>query len=382
LAQTEALIQGIAAARNHVIEGWMPLAQGLQQSGAAQFIPQLAPNAAKFAAQQAAYLEQQTQLWSALLEGKSEVIAKPDHGDRRFSGREWSENRYYNYLRQSYLLAARFLTDLVESAEVDSSAKDRLRFAARQWIDAMCPANFAATNPQAIRKALESRGESLTRGMANLLTDARKGRISQTDESAFEVGRNLAATPGAVVYENDLMQLIQYAPSTPQVGVQPLVMVPPCINKYYILDLQPENSFVRYAVGEGHTVFLISWRNIPSELGGLTWDDYLEQGVLQAIAVMNDIAGAAKCNVLGFCVGGALLACALAILAARGSDAIASATFLTTMLDYEDPGPIGVYVDEMSLAAREPSLLGGDRINGGELAGAFASLRANELVWS
>ena len=249
LAQTEALIQGIAAARNHVIEGWMPLAQGLQPSAGQKFIPQLAPDAAKFAAQQAAYLEQQTKLWSALLEGKSEAVAKPDHGDRRFSGREWSENRYYNYLRQSYLLASRFLTDLVESAEVDSSAKDRLRFAARQWIDAMCPANFAATNPQAIRKALESRGESLTRGMANLLTDARKGRISQTDESAFEVGRNLATTPGAVVYENDLMQLIQYAPSTGQTGARPLVMVPPCINKYYILDLQPENSFVRYAVG-------------------------------------------------------------------------------------------------------------------------------------
>src|SRR5262245_4158845 len=356
LEQTEALIQGIAAARNHVIEGWMPLAEGLQQAGGAQFMPQLAPNAAKFAAQQAAYLEQQTKLWSALLEGRSDRVAKPEPGDRRFSGREWSENPYYNYLRQSYLLASRFLTDLVENAELESSAKDRLRFAARQWIDAMCPANFAATNPQAIRKALESGGESLTRGMANLLADARKGRISQTDESAFEVGRNLAVTPGAVVYENDLMQLIQYAPSTAQASVRPLVMVPPCINKYYILDLQPENSFVRYAVGEGHTVFMVSWRNVGPEQGRYGWDDYLRLGIFEPFRVAREITGADRVNALGFCVGGTLLAAALAVLAERGEERVASATYLTTMLDFAESGQIGVFIDPQSVATREATI--------------------------
>ncbi|HTL25921.1 MAG TPA: class I poly(R)-hydroxyalkanoic acid synthase [Burkholderiales bacterium] len=381
LAQTEALIQGIAAARNHVIEGWMPLAQGFQQPGTPQLFPQLAPNAAKFAAQQAAYLEQQARLWSALLEGKPEALAKPDAGDRRFSGREWSENRYYNYLRQSYLLAARFLNDLVESTELEPVAKDRLRFAARQWIDAMSPANFAATNPQAIRKALESRGESLARGMANLLTDARKGRISQSDESAFEVGRNLATTPGAVVYENDLMQLIQYAPSTPQVGVQPLVMVPPCINKYYILDLQPENSFVRYAVSEGHTVFMVSWRNVGEEQGGYGWDDYLRLGIFEPLQVARAITGADRVNALGFCVGGTLLAAALAVLAERGDAKVASATYLTTMLDFAESGQIGVFIDPQSVAAREAAIGNGGILPGTDLAFVFSALRANDLVW-
>ena len=381
LEPTEALIQGIAAARNHVIEGWMPLAEGMQPSGGAQFFPQLAPNAAKFAAQQAAYLEQQMRLWTALLEGKSDPIAKADQGDRRFSGREWSENRYYNYLRQSYLLASRFISELVEGAELDDAAKDRLRFAARQWIDAMSPANFAATNPQAIRKALESGGESLTRGMANLLADARRGRISQTDESAFEVGRNLAVTPGAVVYENDLMQLIQYAPSTAQTSVRPLVMVPPCINKYYILDLQPENSFVRYAVGEGHTVFMVSWRNVGPEQGRYGWDDYLQLGIFEPFRVAREITGADRVNALGFCVGGTLLAAALAVLAERGEKSVESVTYLTTMLDFAEAGQIGVFIDPQSVAAREASIGGGGILPGTDLAFVFSALRANDLVW-
>ena len=381
LSQTETLIQGIAAARNHVIEGWMPLAEGTRGSGGAQFFPQLTPDAAKFAAQQAAYLEQQARLWAALLEGKSELVAKPDPGDRRFSGREWSENRYYNYLRQSYLLASRFVNELVEGAELDPVAKDRLRFAARQWIDAMSPTNFAATNPQAIRKALESRGESLTRGMANLLADARKGRISQTDESAFEVGRNLAMTPGAVVYENELMQLSQYAPGTAQTGVRPLVMVPPCINKYYILDLQPENSFVRHAVGEGHTVFMVSWRNVGPEQGRYGWDDYLRLGIFEPFRVAREITGADRVNALGFCVGGTLLAAALAVLVEKGENTVESVTYLTTMLDFAEAGQIGVFIDPQSVAAREASIGNGGILPGTDLAFVFSALRANDLVW-
>jgi polyhydroxyalkanoate synthase len=203
-----------------------------------------------------------------------------------------------------------------------------------------------------------------------------------SDETAFEVGRNLAVTPGSVVFRNELIELIQYDATTPTVHRRPLLMVPPCINKYYILDLTPANSFVRHAVGQGHTTFMISWRNVPAELGALTWDDYLKDGVLAAMDVVREIAGSRTLNALGFCVGGTLLACALAVLAARKDARVASATFLTTMLDFADPGDVGVYLTPEALAAREPALCGGARLPGSDLASAFASLRANELVWN
>jgi polyhydroxyalkanoate synthase len=203
-----------------------------------------------------------------------------------------------------------------------------------------------------------------------------------SDEAAFEVGRNLAITPGSVVFRNQLFELIQYDATTPRVRRRPLLIVPPCINKYYILDLQPDNSFVRWAVGEGHTVFLISWRNIPKELGAVTWDDYLEEAVLTAIEVVKEIADSPTINTLGFCVGGTLLSCALAVLAARRDRSVESTTLLTTMLDFADPGEIGVFISRELLAAREPALAAGQRVHGSELASAFASLRANDLVWN
>jgi polyhydroxyalkanoate synthase len=219
-------------------------------------------------------------------------------------------------------------------------------------------------------------------GARNLLADVGRGRISMSDESAFAVGRNLAVTPGSVVFRNDLIELIQYAPVTPTVHARPLVIVPPCINKYYILDLSPANSFVRHCVEQGHTTFIVSWRNIPPALAHLTWDDYLEQGVLAAIRVAQAIGDGARVNALGFCVGGTLLACALAVLGARNRRPVHSATFLTTMLDFADPGEIGVYVTREFLAAREPALRAGQRLHGSELATAFATLRANDLVWN
>ena len=291
-ATPEALVQSIAAARNQVIDGWMPLAAGPQAPVGASWMSAMTSDAAKFAAQQASYAEQQTRLWSSILAGESEAVAKPGPGDRRFAAKEWRENPYFDYLKQSYLIASRFLVDLVESAELDGPAKERLRFAVKQWIDAMCPTNFAATNPQAMRQALETRGESFAHGLANLIADSRKGRISQTDESAFEVGRNIVITPGEVVYENELAQLIQYAPATESVGVRPLVMVPPCINKYYVLDLQPENSFVRYALDQGHTVFMVSWRNVGPQQGQFGWDDYLRLGIFEPFRVAREISGA------------------------------------------------------------------------------------------
>jgi len=369
----DALLAAIAQSSNEVTQGWMRVMASAPS--AADALPW------SNASLQRSYFDKQAKLWAALAAGKRETLAEPEPGDRRFVAKEWRDNAYYDYLKQSYLLAARYLEELVEAAQLDPKAKERARFAARQWIDAMCPANFAATNPDALREARETRGESLTRGLANLLGDVQRKRISQTDESAFEVGRNVAATPGEVVYENELIQLIQYKATTPQVARRPLVMIPPCINKYYILDLQPENSFVAYAVASGHTVFMVSWRNVEKPQGHFTWDDYLEKGIFTALRIARDIAKSDQVNALGFCVGGTLLGAALAVLSAKKEDLVASATFLTTMLDFSDTGQIGVFVDEPSVAAREAAIGGGGVMPGTQLDFVFSSLRANDLVW-
>ena len=336
--------------------------------------------AARFAALQSGYLAKQAQLWAAML-GRQEVPAiTAEPGDRRFAAREWRDNPYYAYLKQSYLLAARFLADLAESADLDPKAKERLQFAVKQWCDAMCPANFAATNPAVLKQALESSGESIAKGIANLIGDSHRGRISQSDESAFEVGGNLALTPGDVVYENGLIQLIQYRAATPQVGARPFVMVPPCINKFYILDLRPENSFVRYAVAQGHTVFMVSWRNVGAAEGQYDWDDYVES-ILKAFEVSRTITQCDRVNALGFCVGGTLLGAALAVLAAKRLDTVESVTYLATMLDFAAPGQIGVFIDEQGIAAREAAIGKGGILPGAQLASTFNMLRANDLIW-
>ena len=303
-------------------------------------------------------------------------------GDRRFKAAAWREQPYFAWLRQAYLLYAEYLAAVTALTPLPEQERRRWQFALRHWLDAIAPSNFPATNPEVIERALETGGASLVAGLQNLAADAVRGRITMTDESAFGVGRNIAITAGSVVYRNDLIEVLQYAPTTPTVHRRPLLVVPPCINKYYILDLTPANSFVRHAVDQGHTTFMISWRNIPPELGHLTWDDYLEQGVLAALRVASQVSGSATVNTVGFCVGGTILACALAVLAARGQRSAQSVTLLTTMLDFADPGEIGVYLSPEALAARAPALCGGARIQGSELANAFASLRANELVWN
>ncbi len=310
------------------------------------------------------------------------ALVEPAPGDRRFHAAAWREQPFFALMMQSYLLYGEYLRELAHLAPLPPDEKRRLEFATRQYVDALAPTNFPATNPEVIARAIATEGESLVQGLHNLAADARKGRITMTDESAFAVGRDLAATPGSVVYRNELIELVQYDATTPTVFRRPLVIVPPCINKYYILDLKPANSFVRYAVAQGHTVFVVSWRNVPPELGTLTWDDYVEQGVFTAMRVAREITGSKTVNALGFCVGGTLLASALAVMAARRDASVASTTLLTTMLDFADPGDIGVYVSREVLAAREPQLAAGQRVQGSELAGAFASLRANELVWN
>ena len=329
------------------------------------------------------YYRRQLELWAACAGPRpGAATADTDSGDRRFRAPEWREHPYFEYLARSYLLAGEWLREAVEATKLEPQTKRKLQFFARQYVDAMSPANYPWSNPEALKLAAETDGGSLAQGMRNLAADLDKGMISMTDDSAFEVGRNLAVTPGAVIYENDFLQLLQYRPATPAVFERPLVMVPPCINKYYILDLQPENSFVRYAVERGHTVFMVSWRNMPREMGRASWDDYLEQGVMRALEVAARASATDKVNALGFCVGGTLLGSALAVLRAQGSDAVASVTLLATMLDFSDTGELSVFVDEAYVAKREHDFAEGGLLHGRELALTFASLRANDLIWN
>jgi polyhydroxyalkanoate synthase len=286
------------------------------------------------------------------------------------------------YSVASYLLNSEFLLALADAVEAPARDKHKIRFAVQQIVDAMSPANFLATNPEAQQKIIETKGESLTKGLQNMLADLQRGRISQSDESAFEVGRNVGVTPGTVVFENALFQLIQYTPTTATVHEVPLLMVPPCINKYYILDLQPENSLVRYLVEQGNTVFMLSWRNPDQGLAGTTWDDYVEQGAIRALDVTRAITGKDKVNVFGFCVGGTIAATALAVLAGRGQKPANSLSLFTTLLDFSDTGVLDVFVDETQVMMREQQLARGGLMPGRDLATTFSSLRPNDLVWN
>ena len=345
------------------------------------------PDPEHFAQLQKRFLDQHQQLWNGMLLRKEDEplvsVIEADPGDRRFASPEWRSSPIYDYVRQAYLLNSQFIRELVELFPAsDGKAKDRARFLARQYIDALSPANFAATNPEFIRLALDTQGKCITDGINNLIGDFGKGRVSISDESAFEVGGNLAMTPGSVIFENELIQLIQYSPSTPRVARRPLLIVPPCINKFYVLDLQPENSFVRYAVEQGNTVFLVSWRNPKDEQGHLNWHDYLENGPIAAINIVREICNFDQVNVLGWCVGGTILTSALAVHAARGEDRVASLTLLTTLLDYSEAGELGLFIDEQSIAEREVEMGKGGLMKGRELSSAFSMLRANDLVWN
>jgi polyhydroxyalkanoate synthase len=338
------------------------------------------PQLAKLRALEEAFYRDHLSLWTQLSAPREGAAIPAASGDSRFEAPEW-RLPFFHYLQQTYLLNARFLREIGDLAELDPQAKRRLQFQLRQLSDAMSPNNFAATNPEVIKLAAQTGGESLAQGMRLLADDLARGRISMTDEQAFEVGRNLAITPGAVIFENEVMQLIQYAPMTPQVHEYPLLIVPPFINKYYILDLQPENSFVRFCIEQGFTTFIVSWRNIPPELGRLGWDDYIEKGVLAPLQVIKAVCGSERVNALGFCVGGTLLACALAVMAARRENLVASLTLLATMLDFSDTGDISVYVDRDFVERSEQEFREQGSMSGGKLASTFATLRANDLVW-
>ena len=311
----------------------------------------------------------------------------PELKDRRFSAEAWSAAPAYAFTAAWYLLNARYLQEMVDALDTEPKMRERIRFAVQQWTAAASPSNFFALNPEAQKTLLDSKGESLRQGVMNLLGDLQRGKISQTDESRFVVGENLANTEGSVVFENDLLQLIQYKPRTATVRERPLLIVPPCINKFYILDLQPENSLVAHGLDSGHQVFLISWRNADQSIAHKTWDDYIGEGVLTAIETVSKISGREQINTLGFCVGGTMLATALAVAAARGEHPAASMTLLTAMLDFSDTGVLDVFVDEAHVRMREQTIGGKNGappglMRGIEFANTFSFLRPNDLVWN
>ena len=324
---------------------------------------------------QSTYLKEAGELWSHSLEPKPQ-------SDRRFNSPAWSNNPVSAFSAASYLLNARTLLAMAEAVQGDAKTKSRVRFAVQQWIDASSPSNFLAFNAEAQKKAIDTQGESIAKGVANLLHDMKQGHVSMTDESVFEVGKNVATTEGAVVFENELFQLIEYKPLTAKVYERPFLLVPPCINKFYILDLQPANSLIRYSVEQGHRTFVVSWRNPDESLAKATWDDYIENAVIQAIGVTQDITGAETINALGFCVGGTMLSNALAVLAARGEEPVNSATFLTTLIDFTDTGILDLFIDENFVKYREMQFAGGGLMPGRDLATTFSFLRPNDLVWN
>ncbi|MBP6020502.1 MAG: class I poly(R)-hydroxyalkanoic acid synthase [Burkholderiaceae bacterium] len=323
--------------------------------------------------------------WTQLALLARQGALQPPH-DRRFSSPAWAECQRSLLTAHAYLLSAKALEQMADAADVSAAERKRLQFSIMQWIEAVSPANYMATNPDVMRTLIESQGQSLSQGMQYFFQDLQKGRMTQTDESKFQVGQNVATTAGSVVFQNTFMQVIQYAPLTDTVHKKPLLLVPPCINKYYILDLQPENSFVRYAVAQGFTVFLISWRNpLPEDDDGIqhaTWGDYLNNGVLQAIDVVRGISKEQKINALGFCVGGTLLSSALALAQARGDQPVESLTLLTTLLDFKETGVLDVFVDEKHAQTRDRQLGEGGLMSARELGTTFSFLRPNELVWN
>ncbi len=343
-------------------------------------VPQIKFTPDKLMELQQNYVRDATELWNQSLQ------ANPSLKDRRFKGDAWAQNPLASFAAAVYLLNSRTLMAMAEAAEGDAKTKNRIRFAVEQWMAAAAPSNFLAFNADAQQKAIETHGASLAKGVANMLQDAKQGHMSMTDESLFQVGKNVATTEGAVVFENEFFQLIEYKPLTDKVHEKPFLLVPPCINKFYILDLQPENSFIRYAVSQGHRTFVVSWRNPDASLDKATWDDYIEHAAIEAIHRVQEITGQDKkggqINALGFCVGGTILTTALAVLAARGEKPVSALTLLTTLVDFSDTGILDVFIDEAMVRYREMQMGQGGMLKGQDLASTFSFLRPNDLVWN
>lgn len=348
-------------------------------------------NPAKMMEAQMALWQSYGDLWQAtsqkMMGQTVDPVATPDRDDRRFRGDDWEENVVFDYIKQSYLLSARWLQNTVSEVEgLDDKTAKKVDFYTRQFVDAMAPSNFVMTNPKVLRETIDSKGENLVKGLQNLLDDMERGggqlKIRQTDEDAFELGKNIALTPGKVVFQTDLMQLIQYEPATEKVDKRPLLIIPPWINKYYILDLQPENSFVKWCVEQGLTVFVVSWVNPDGKLAKKSFEDYMLEGPLAALDAIEQATGKRDANVIGYCLGGTLLASTLAYMAAKGEKGFKSATFFTALTDFTDPGDLGVFIDEEQLASLEDRMNVEGYLDGGAMANTFNMLRANDLIWS
>ncbi len=348
-------------------------------------------NPAKLQQAQTDLAEDYARLWQAMEAARKglspDPVAAPDPGDRRFKDDEWDQNPAFNAIKQYYLLTSRWIEGLVRNVEgLDPKSRLKAEFYTRQFLSAMAPTNFIATNPKVMRAIQQTEGESLRKGLSNLFDDVERGkgnlRISLTDLDAFTPGENIAATPGKVIYQNDLMQLIQYQPATEKVYRRPLLIVPPWINKFYVLDLQPKNSFIKWAVDQGHTVFVISWVNPDERLTHKVFDDYVLEGPMAALDAIQKATGEAEVNAIGYCIGGTLLACTLAHMAVKGDKRVASATFFTTLVDFAEPGELGVFIDEEQIGLLEKHMQKKGYMDGAQMAQVFSMLRENDLIWS
>ena len=358
-------------------EGWGKALAAFGQMGKADGVAQqLSFDPEKVAELQNQYINEATELWNQSLKGVPQVK------DRRFSADAWATDPMAAFAAATYLLNTRTLMALTDAAQTDPKTKARIQFAVEQWAAAVAPSNFLAFNAEAQKKAIETQGESIAKGMQNLLKDMQQGHVSMTDESVFEVGKNVATSEGKVVFENDYFQLLEYKPLTGKVYERPFLLIPPCINKFYILDLQPANSFIRYAVSEGHRTFVVSWRNPDASMSYTTWDDLISHVAIKAIHVVQEIAGTEQINALGFCVGGTILSTALGVLAARDEHPVASATLLTTLVDFQDTGVLDVFIDEAFVKYREAQFANGGLMKGQDMASTFSFLRPNDLVWN
>lgn len=316
----------------------------------------------------------------------AEAAALPEKDDRRFSNPAWNEQLMFDLIKQSYLLTSKHIVKSVAGADLEAHQQRKLDFYTKQMMDALSPSNFTVTNPEVLQAIAETRGGSIVKGLKNFAGDfvAGKGKlkISMVDESKFEVGVNIATTPGKVVFQNELMQLIQYEPTTEKVFEKPLVIFPPWINKFYILDLTEKNSFIKWAVSKGYTVFVVSWVNPDEKLSHKTFEDYMNEGIFSALDAVQEATAVEQVNAIGYCIGGTLLSCALSVMATTGDERIGSATFFTAQVDFSEPGDLEVFIDEAQLASLDKKMAETGLLDGKDMAMAFNMLRANDLIWS
>jgi polyhydroxyalkanoate synthase len=356
-----------------------------------EFTGRMMSDPAKLVQAQVSLWQDYMTLWQRTAErflgGKAAPLVEPAPGDRRFKDTAWTDGTLFDFIKQSYLLTARWLLTTVKEIDgLDDKMARKVDFYTRQFVDAMAPSNFVLTNPEVLRTTIETGGENLVTGLKHVLDDLERGKgrlmIKMTDLDAFKVGENIAVTPGKVVYQNDLMQLVQYDPTTEKVQRAPLLIIPPWINKFYILDLRPRNSFIKWAVDQGHTVFVISWVNPDEHLAKKGFDDYMREGPLAALDAMEQATGEREANVIGYCIGGTLLAATLAYMAVKGDDRIKSATYFVALTDFAEPGELSVFIDEDQLHSLEERMREHGYLEGSDMATTFNMLRANDLIWS